>query len=257
MEELQRLQASRRGHRGHLTKLLKKSKEIIEHQTAIDDLTRALAETTLEQLRRKQDVLKEIDGNIQQKITEAEDLEAEITEAEGFQDEIAENIAQICVIIKRIPSTVPSVTLDHANTTPNTSQSPLVPNVDPVLPESSTITTSNANPTQSNASIPSSSSSNTLSPTTSSSTIPSPPSQTQVPNLIPNPIGITNHSRLPKLVLPTFGGGPLEWLSFWDSFNVAVNSKTGLSDIEKFNYLHTCSTIWRGTTGNFGISINQ
>ncbi len=91
MEELQRLQASRRaelGHRGHLTKLLKKSKEIIEHQAAIDDLTRALAETTLEQLRRKQDVLKEIDGNIQQKI-------AEITEAKGFQDEIAENIAQI------------------------------------------------------------------------------------------------------------------------------------------------------------------
>ena len=65
MEELQRLQASRRGHRGHLTKLLKKSKEIIEHQTANDNLTRALAETTLEQLRRKQDVLKEIDGNIQ------------------------------------------------------------------------------------------------------------------------------------------------------------------------------------------------
>ena len=153
-----------------MTKLLKKSKEIIEHQAAIDDLTRALAETTLEQLRRKQDVLKEIDGNIQQKI--AEITEAEITEAKGFQDEIAENIAQISVIIKRIPSTVPSVTLDHANITPNTSQSPLVPNVDPVLPESSTITTSNANPAQSNASI------TTLSPTTSSSTIPSPPSQT-------------------------------------------------------------------------------
>ncbi len=30
-----------------------------------------------------------------------------------------------------------------------------------------------------------------------------------------------------------------QWLSFWDSFNVAVNSKPGLSDIEKFNYLRT------------------
>ena len=30
---------------------------------------------------------------------------------------------------------------------------------------------------------------------------------------------------------------PLEWLSFWDSFDVAVNKRPGLSDIEKFNYL--------------------
>ena len=58
MKELQRLQASRRGHRGHLTKLFKKSQEIIEQQTAMNELTRALAETTVEQLGRKRDILK-------------------------------------------------------------------------------------------------------------------------------------------------------------------------------------------------------
>ena len=54
MEELQRSQASRRGH---LTKLPQKSMEIIANHEAMEAFTRALAETTLEQLRRKRDVL--------------------------------------------------------------------------------------------------------------------------------------------------------------------------------------------------------
>lgn len=45
------------------------------------------------------------------------------------------------------------------------------------------------------------------------------------------------HSRLPKLTLPTFSGDPLEWLTFWDSFNAAVNTNTSLGGVEKFNYL--------------------
>ena len=49
-----------------------------------------------------------------------------------------------------------------------------------------------------------------------------------------------NHvSRLPKLQLPTFSlsGNPLEWLTFLDSFDVAVNSNPNLEGIQKFNYL--------------------
>lgn len=44
-------------------------------------------------------------------------------------------------------------------------------------------------------------------------------------------------ARLPKLSLPTFSGDPLQWRTFWDSFDAAVNSNTGLSDVQKFNYL--------------------
>lgn len=53
-----------------------------------------------------------------------------------------------------------------------------------------------------------------------------------------NPIPTTNHiSRLPKLNLPSFSGNPLHWLTFWDSFDVAVNSNPNLEGVQKFNYL--------------------
>lgn len=46
-----------------------------------------------------------------------------------------------------------------------------------------------------------------------------------------------NVSRLPKLTLPTFEGDPLEWQTFWDSFDSAVNSNNVLSDVQRLNYL--------------------
>ena len=46
-------------------------------------------------------------------------------------------------------------------------------------------------------------------------------------------------SRLPKLHLPTFSGNPLNWQSFWDSFNAAVHSNPVSDDVQKFNYLRT------------------
>ena len=46
-----------------------------------------------------------------------------------------------------------------------------------------------------------------------------------------------NASRLPKLTLPTFNGDPLQWETFWDSFDAAVNSSIGLSNMQKSTYL--------------------
>ena len=44
-------------------------------------------------------------------------------------------------------------------------------------------------------------------------------------------------SRLPKLSLPTFSGNPLNWQTFWDSFEAAVLNNRHLTGVEKFNYL--------------------
>ena len=38
-------------------------------------------------------------------------------------------------------------------------------------------------------------------------------------------------SRLPKLSIPTFTGDPLNWQSFWDCFDSAVNSNPTLSNV--------------------------
>jgi len=51
-------------------------------------------------------------------------------------------------------------------------------------------------------------------------------------------------TRLPKQSLPTFCGDPLQWQPFWDSFDAAVNANTGLSGVQKFNYL--CVNWYKG-----------
>lgn len=54
---------------------------------------------------------------------------------------------------------------------------------------------------------------------------------------VPTPTHSGQVSRLPKLQLLTFSGDPLQWLTFWDSFDVAVNSNPSLEGVQKFNYL--------------------
>jgi len=46
-----------------------------------------------------------------------------------------------------------------------------------------------------------------------------------------------NISRFPKLSLPTFSGDSIQWQTFWDSFDAVVHSNSGLSGVQKFNYL--------------------
>lgn len=44
-------------------------------------------------------------------------------------------------------------------------------------------------------------------------------------------------ARLPKLELKKFGGNPVEWSPFWDSFQSAVHVNESLNTVDKFNYL--------------------
>ncbi|XP_057297885.1 uncharacterized protein LOC130628870 [Hydractinia symbiolongicarpus] len=43
--------------------------------------------------------------------------------------------------------------------------------------------------------------------------------------------------RLPKIELSKFNGNSLNWPSFWDQFNSAINDNDSLNAIDKFNYL--------------------
>ncbi len=45
--------------------------------------------------------------------------------------------------------------------------------------------------------------------------------------------------NLPKLQLPTFDGSPLEWITFWDSFQSTIGSDEDLNDVDKFKYLRS------------------
>ena len=46
------------------------------------------------------------------------------------------------------------------------------------------------------------------------------------------------HINLPKINIKSFGGDPLEWLTFWDSFSAAIDKNLELSDVEKMDYLN-------------------
>lgn len=45
--------------------------------------------------------------------------------------------------------------------------------------------------------------------------------------------------KLPKLAIRPFDGNITKWTTFWDSFESAIDSSPGLSDIDKFNYLRS------------------
>jgi len=42
---------------------------------------------------------------------------------------------------------------------------------------------------------------------------------------------------LPKLTLPSFSGDPLQFQTFWDSFEAAVHHNNSLTGVQKFHYL--------------------
>ena len=60
-----------------------------------------------------------------------------------------------------------------------------------------------------------------------------------------NPIEIRRDSKrnhgvnLPKIVLKTCSGDPLDWKSFNETFEAAVHSNEGITNIEKFTYWKT------------------
>ena len=49
--------------------------------------------------------------------------------------------------------------------------------------------------------------------------------------------GSTTTAKLPRLKLRAFSGEVTRWIPFWESFEAAVHTNTGLSPVEKFNYL--------------------
>ena len=72
------------------------------------------------------------------------------------------------------------------------------------------------------------------------------------------PVSTFQTNRLPKLVLPSFNGNPLEWQSFWDSFWSAADDNSSISDVQKFNYLKAqlCDGAKRVIAGLLLTSVN-
>ena len=94
MEELTRIQASRRAHKAHVTRLLKKTSEILTNEKP-DEMLLSSLNTSLEQLVRKRDLIRELDQKIEAKTTDEKNLETEIFEAEELSCDLEEKINHI------------------------------------------------------------------------------------------------------------------------------------------------------------------
>lgn len=98
MENIQRIQHSRKGHRSHLTKVLNKAAKIMEDE-APNTMQIASLTATIEQLARKRTILNEINEKIISTIEDPDELEQEIMETEDIESEINEKTAQISAFI--------------------------------------------------------------------------------------------------------------------------------------------------------------
>ena len=202
MEELQRKVASRRGHRAHLTKLHNKMEDLMAGE--IDAVQRATIGIHIGQLEQKSQKLSQLDTEIADLIEKPEDLEQEILESEELQCSIAEQICRAKTFLE-ISQTQQLVEPTEQN----------------IQPPSGIIATQPPQSAELEGNSPSQGAALGTSMVSTSS----------------NSSTVQNVSRLPKLILPTFGGNPLYWQSFWDSYRAAVHDNPSLSDIQKFNYL--------------------
>ena len=177
----------------------------------------------IEQLLQKKSKLQELDEKIVNLIEDPTKLEKEIFQTEDIQEEIDELSAQISNSINHFSSPANSQNI-IAHSPPaigDTSTETSIPT------SSETVQQVNHSPFNTQTQVK---------PSTTQVNPPTTPIVSTASSQVVTPV-FTNHLiRLPKLQLPTFSGNPLEWLTFWDSFDVAVNSNPNLEGIQKFNY---------------------
>ena len=260
MEKAQRTQASRRGHRAHLTKLLKKTDEIMTNESS-SEMDMATLQSITEQLEKKKAILKELDAKIITLIEQPDDLEQEIIDSEDIQSNIIEKTCQVRKFFdlkQAIPPQQP--TASSPSTSFSSVTSPQEENQQQIFAPSNVqpqkvLAPPNVQPQQVLAppnvqpqqvfpppDVPPQQVFPQNLPSQEISTQSSTPQVSLQPATVQSTPSFSTHTtqntlRLPILSLPTFNGNPLQWQTFWDSFNAAVHSNSNLSGVEKFNYL--------------------
>ena len=238
MEEIQRHRGSRKGYRAHLTRLIANADEVMNTDTSnLTEESTIKTTTTLQslihQLNRKEKLISDLDAKILPLINDENEIETEVYETEEIQCKIAGNINTFINTCLQRSTQQPTQSEQPRSKPPDTQPTPVsnTPGTDST--EHSTVTL------ESSTSSPSTLSDNS-STSTQSVAAPHPPRDNLVP---PSDSGATSSERgvvvrLPKLTIPTFGGDPLDWQPFWDSFEAAIHNNSQLNGAQKLTYLH-------------------
>ena len=194
-----KMKAVRAGHKGAVTKLLKKFEEIQQSSEAdYEEIS-----TLLEVVTQKKRTLENINEKILEQ-TSDEDVAVEILESDEYMFNLEYKLRQITKLSKSVQNQ--SITA-HEPISLN-----LNPHADSFI-----------------QSVPSTFISQ---PSTSANQ-----QYTHSSNSRSSSSANSEYHKLPKLNLPIFTGDILDWQSFWDSYETAIHTNPTLSDAQKFNYL--------------------
>ncbi|MES9974415.1 MAG: DUF1759 domain-containing protein [Candidatus Thiodiazotropha sp.] len=202
----------RKGHRGAVSKLIKKFEEVKGDESApgIDELSNIASA-----LQKKLTVITELNDKILAALDE-EEIEAEIPESDEYIFNLESTIQQV----KRLIQTRTSRLNVHAHSFPS-SQDPAA---------STSISTDAQSFTPQPPLVTG------LVNSENESQVHAQESQRNVPHMSAS-VSSSIYHRLPKLDLPVFDGDVLEWQSFWDSYESAIHTNQSLSDVQRFTYL--------------------
>ena len=202
----------RAGHRASVTRIIAQVQQALESE----ELNSSKLKQQLQTLREKVDVLRKLDSDILSALETEEDITGDIEQAD--------------IVKETLESTI--FDLEAALTTQEQNNSPTV---QPTL--------RNPAPEQllsSSRKVDSLRAQSTVAPQTQDNEAAG--SSTPVVPERSNTESARAHGckvRLPKLTLKKFGGDITLWSSFWDSFESSIHNNPDLTDIDKFNYLHS------------------
>ncbi|XP_063436092.1 uncharacterized protein LOC134717532 [Mytilus trossulus] len=188
--------AIRVGHRGAARRVTSKIEEELEKETTQRDEIESLCET----LKKKRDILSELDNEILEEIAE-ENMEAEIEDSDRYVLDIERILTKIRNSSSSKQKTKSNETSSNQNLNPNAADFVFI---------NSTSTCNTPHPMQNNGMQYRSS----MSATNSSI-----------------------YHKLPKLNLPYFNGNLLKWQPFWDAYQSTIHDNQTLTDVQKFTYL--------------------
>ena len=223
-----KIRAVRAGHRGVVTKLLKKFEDIQKDSDCeLEEIV-----TLLELLETKKRIITELNDKILD-ITTEEDVADEIEET----DEYALSFE---IKLKHIQKFIDKKQINEKSTL--ASLNPLANSFSPRLTNTMNAEFSNENCRQ-----------------------PERDEATYIQNVqstFPH-TGYQNH-RLPKLELPQFDGDSLKWQTFWDSFESTIHYNVTLTNVQKFSYLKAqlhgsaaqCIEGFALTNANYATAVN-
>ena len=230
-KSLERLKATRAGHRGVTTKLVKGVDELLDDPDSIDQTK---TETFQELLGKKLSVLNALDEEILTLIG-IDEIEQEIEETSEVTARIINARKKLQLFSK--PKEATNTSIKETDGVTNNSKSTTKTTLESASKADNDDTDGIAN-----ASTPPTISNSESNDTTNSGTT----KTNGNPQHGDNATNFSNHSstqyvkpKLPKLTLSKFKGDVTRWSSFWDSFNSTVHDNAGMTKIDKFNYLNS------------------